>query len=269
MDDLLLAKDERGVATLTLNRPERRNAFDDALIAHLREALKELEAREDVRVVVVCGSGDAFCAGGDIGWMRRVSTAPFAENLADAEALANLMLALDRLSKPTIAYVDGAAYGGGVGLVACCDIAVATERARFCLSEAKLGLIPAAIGPFVMRAIGARRARRLMLTAETISAEIALDIGLVHEVASPEEAPRVIARIVAALLACAPGAQAESKSLLASCEGRPLDAELMWEAARRLAQRRASPEGLEGLSAFLEKRSPSWRGGDAGKTAGR
>jgi methylglutaconyl-CoA hydratase len=269
MDDLLLSTDGRGVATLALNRPERRNAFDDALIAHLREALKELEAREDVRVVVIRGNGDAFCAGGDIGWMRRVSAASFAENLADAEALANLMLALDRLSKPTIAYVDGAAYGGGMGLVACCDIAVATERARFCLSEAKLGLIPAAIGPFVTRAIGARRARRLMLTAETISAGTASELGLVHEVASSEAAPRVIERIVSALLACAPGAQADAKSFLASCEGGPIDADLMWDAARRLAQRRASPEGLEGLSAFLEKRPPSWRGGDAGKTPGR
>src|SRR5208337_4309952 len=170
MSDLLQSIDARGVATLTLNRPERRNAFDDALVADMTAALRALEARDDIRIVVIAGAGRCFSAGGDIEWLKRMAAATSGENLADALALAELMLCLDRLAKPTIAYVHGAAFGGGVGLVACCDIALASERASFCLSEAKLGIIPAAIGPFVLRAIGARQTRRLVLTAEAISA---------------------------------------------------------------------------------------------------
>ena len=170
------------------------------------------------------------------------------------------MHGLDRLSKPTVAYVHGAAYGGGVGLAACCDIVIATERASFCLSEAKLGIIPAVIGPFVIRAIGARQARRYALTAEVISARTAREIGLVHEVASEEDSLALREKIVAALLRCAPGAQAEAKSLVSFCQARAIDHELARETARRIAERRASPEGREGLEAFLERRSPSWKG---------
>lgn len=272
MSDLLQSIDARGVATLTLNRPERHNAFDDALVAELTETLRGLNERGDVRIVMICGSGRSFSAGGDIGWLKRMAAATHEENLADAEALARLMLTLDGLTKPTIAYVHGAAYGGGVGLAACCDIVIATERASFCLSEAKLGIIPAAIGPFVLRAIGARHARRFVLTAEVISAQLAREIGLVHEVASDKEAPALRDKIIGALLACAPGAQAEAKSFLSYCEGRAIDGRLAGESARRLAARRASKEGLEGLSAFLEKRLPPWRtgaSGDVAKTAHR
>ncbi len=258
--DLLESIDERGVATLTLNRPERHNAFDGELVAHLTGALRGLDTQADVRVVVIRGNGPSFSAGADVEWLKRMAAASFDENLADARALAELMHGLDRLSKPTVAYVHGAAYGGGVGLAACCDIAIATERASFCLSEAKLGIIPAVIGPFVIRAIGARQARRYALTAEVISARTAREIGLVHEAASEEEAPALREKIVAALLRCAPGAQAEAKSLVAFCQGRAIDDELARETARRIAELRASPEGREGLEAFLEKRSPSWKG---------
>jgi methylglutaconyl-CoA hydratase len=251
--------DERGVATLTLNRPERHNAFDRDLVAHLTDALRGLDARAGVRVVLIRGNGQSFSAGGDIDWMKRMAAASFEENLADANALAELMHALDRLSKPTLAYVHGAAYGGGVGLAVCCDIAIATERASFCLSEAKLGIIPAVIGPFVIRAIGARQARRYALTAEVIFARTARDIGLVHEAASEAEAPVLCENIVGALLRCAPGAQTEAKTLVSLCEGRAIDGALTRETARRIAERRTSPEGREGLEAFIQKRSPSWK----------
>lgn len=258
--DLLESIDERGVATLTLNRPERHNAFDGALVAHLTDALRGLEARADVRVVLIRGNGRSFSAGADIDWLRRMAAASFDENLADASALADLMHGLDRLSKPTIAFVHGAAYGGGVGLAACCDIVIATERASFCLSEAKLGIIPAVIGPFVIRAVGARQARRYALTAEVIFPRTAREIGLVHEAASEEEAPALCEKIVAALLRCAPGAQAEAKSLVSLCQARAIDGELARDTTRRIAELRASPEGREGLDAFLGKRSPSWNG---------
>jgi methylglutaconyl-CoA hydratase len=258
--DLLESIDERGVATLTLNRPERHNAFDGELVAHLTYALRRLDMQADVRVVIIRGNGASFSAGADIEWLKRMALASFEENFADAMALAELMLGLDRLSKPTIAFVHGAAYGGGVGLAACCDIVIATERASFCLSEARLGIIPAVIGPFVIRAIGARRTRRYALTAEVIFARAAREIGLVHEAASEGEAPALCEKIVASLLRCAPGAQAETKSIFAFCQARAIDAELARETARRIAERRASPEGREGLEAFLGKRPPSWIG---------
>jgi methylglutaconyl-CoA hydratase len=273
MDDLLQSTDARGVATLTLNRPSRRNAFDGALVTNLTDALLRLEARRDVRVVMLCGAGDSFSAGADIEWLKRGSSASFDENLAEATKLAKLMHTLDRLSKPTLAFVHGAAYGGGVGLAACSDIVIATERARFCLSEAKLGIIAAVIAPFVVRAVGARQARRLMLTADAISAEEARRIGLAHEIASDAEAPAVRENVIAALLRCAPRAQAEVKSLVSLCEGSAIDDALARETARRIAVLRASPEGREGLAAFLEKRAPNWRGGgsseDVSKAADR
>ena len=258
--DLLETIDERGVATLTLNRPERHNAFDGEMVAHLTDALRGLDARADVRVVLIRGNGQSFSAGANVDWLKRMAAASFDENLDDARAFAELMHGLDRLSKPTIAFVHGAAYGGGVGLAACCDIAIATERASFCLSEAKLGIIPAVIGPFMIRAIGARQARRYALTAEVIFARTACEIGLVHEAAREEEASVLCEKIVGALLRCAPGAQAEAKSLVAFCQGRAIDGELARETARRIAERRASLEGREGLEAFLEKRSPAWKG---------
>ncbi len=259
MSELLESIDARGVATLTLNRPERRNAFDDAVIAAMTAALKRLDGQSSVRIVVLEGAGGSFCAGADLAWMQRVAEDDLEANVADAGALAELMYKLDHLSKPTVAAVDGPAYGGGVGLVACSDIAIASERASFRLSETRLGLIPAVIGPFVIRAIGARQARRYFMTGESISAARAKEIGLVHEVAAEGALTTVRDAIIEALLAGAPGAQAEAKALASWCEGRPIDSEVAAETARRIAARRASPEGKEGLSAFLEKRAPNWR----------
>jgi methylglutaconyl-CoA hydratase len=259
---LLQTIDRRGVATLTLNRPDRHNAFDDALIAELTGALEAVGARADVRAVVLAGAGRSFSAGADLDWMRRTAGYSHAANLADAQALVRLMQTLDRLPKPTVALVQGAAYGGGVGLVACCDIALASERARFCLSEVKLGIIPAAISPYVVAAIGARQARRYFTTAEVMTAEQALAIGLVHEVVAATALPDALARVIDALLLGAPGAQAAAKDLVFLCGGPP-DAELAAETARRIADRRASAEGQEGLGAFLEKRVPAWAQGNA------
>ena len=259
MSQLLESIDARGVATLTLNRPERRNAFDDMLIAAMTSALKRLDGQFSVRIVVLEGAGGSFCAGADLAWMKRIAEDDLEANIADAHALAELMHKLDRLSKPTLAVIDGPAYGGGVGLVACSDIAIASARANFRLSETRLGLIPAVIGPFVIRAIGARQARRYFLTGESISAARAKEIGLVHEVAAEGALATARDAIIEALLVGAPGAQTEAKALASWCEGRPIDAEVAAETARRIAARRASPEGKEGLSAFLEKRAPNWR----------
>ncbi len=250
--------DPRGVATLTLTNPQRHNAFDDALIASLTDAFAALGRDDHVRVVVLASTGRSFSAGADLGWMARMAAYSEAENVADAAALAGLMRTLDRLGKPTIAAVQGAAYGGGVGLVACCDVAVASEAARFCLSEVKLGLIPAAISPFVINAIGARQARRYFSTAEVFTAARAREIGLVHEVVPAAELDATCAGVVDALLLGAPHAQAEAKSLVFLCEGRAVDDALSAETGRRIAAARASAQGHEGVSAFLERRQPDW-----------
>jgi methylglutaconyl-CoA hydratase len=258
----LEAVDDRGVATLTLNRPDRHNAFDDALIAELTAALRRLGGDPGVRAVVLASTGRSFSAGADLEWMRRMARHSFEANLADAAGLAGLMHALDRLPKPTLALVQGPASGGGVGLVACCDVAVASERASFCLSEVKLGLTPATISPYVVNAIGARWARRLFQTAEVFPAARAREIGLVQEVV-PDGAGLAAAgeEVLRAVLQGAPGAQADAKDLVFLCEGRPVDAALGEETGRRIALRRASAEGQEGIAAFLGKRPPAWRQG--------
>lgn len=257
-DDLLHSLDARGVATVTLNRPQLHNAFDDALIAELTQVLAAYGADPAVRAVVLTGAGKSFSAGADLGWMKRMAGYSYEENLADAAALARLMNVLDRLPKPTIGLINGAAYGGGVGLVACCDIAIASERASFCLSEVKLGLLPAAISPYVVAAIGQRQARRYFQTAEVIQSADALRIGLVHEVVAPDQLEAARDRILAAILLGAPGAQADSKDLVFTVD-RPLTDDVIAESRRRIAVRRASDEGREGVGAFLEKREPAWR----------
>lgn len=256
--NLLETIDARGVATLTLNRPDRHNAFDDVLIDELTTALRGLAARADVRAVVLAGAGRSFSAGADLDWMRRTATLSEAENLADAGRLVALMQVLDRLPKPTIAMVQGAAYGGGVGLVACCDIAIAGDRAKFCLSEVRLGIIPSAISPYVINAIGARQARRYFTTAEVISADTALAIGLVHEAVSEADMPATLNKVLDALLLGAPGAQAAAKDLVFLCEGRAVDQALADETAQRIARLRVADEGQAGLAAFLGKRPAPW-----------
>lgn len=256
---VLLETDQRGVATLTLNRAARHNAFDDAMIAELADRLAELHDDRAVRVVILRATGKSFSAGADLGWMRRMASFDFEENERDAMVLATMMQRLDRLCKPTIALVHGAAYGGGVGLVACCDIALATPSARFCLSEVRLGLIPAVIAPYVVRAIGARAARRYFQTAEVFEAEEARRLGLVSDCVAEAEIEPAVERLVAALLAAGPDAQAAAKRLVDSVADRPIDMALLGETARRIADRRASEEGREGVTAFLEKRRPAWR----------
>ncbi|HLY56344.1 MAG TPA: enoyl-CoA hydratase-related protein [Stellaceae bacterium] len=260
-ENILQAIDERGVATVTLNRPEAHNAIDDALILRLTETLQFLEADRTVRIIVLNAAGPSFCAGGDADWMRRVSAYTLTENVADAERLAALMRTLDRLSKPTIAVVHGATFASGVGLVACCDIAIAAESATFRLTEVNLGLVPAVISPYVVRAIGGRQARRYFQSAERIPAGRAREIGLVHEVVMPEALGGQLETCIRAILQGAPGAQAAAKDLVFLNDAHALDEALIAETARRIADRRITDEAREGLEAFLEKRRPTWRAG--------
>lgn len=257
-ETILTDIDGRGRATLALNRPELHNAFDDALIAGLTAALKSLEADPRVRVVVLAAAGPSFSAGADLAWMRRTADYSRDQNLRDALALAELMRTLNGLSKPTIARVQGPAYGGGVGLVACCDLALAGVSASFCLSEVKLGLIPAVISPYLVQAIAPRAARRYFLSAERFSAAEAKQLGLVHELVADEELDAAVERAVERLLANGPRAMAAAKELVAQVAGRALDEGLIRETAVLIADARASEEGREGLSAFLEKRKPRW-----------
>ena len=249
--------DDDGVAWVTLTRPEVHNAFDDTLIAELTTVLGGFASDERVRAVVLGAQGRSFSAGADLDWMQRMAGYSERENLDDARALVDLMRTLYELPKPTLALVQGPTYGGGVGLVACCDIAIAAQTANFCFSEVRLGLIPAAIGPYVIAAIGERAARRYFLTAETFSAHEALRIGLVHDVV-PDEALRDIGRrVIKALLRGGPNAQVAAKDLILTISGRPLD-DLAEETAKRIARLRVSEEGREGIAAFLEKRKPGW-----------
>jgi methylglutaconyl-CoA hydratase len=259
MTSILEIVDRRGIATVTLNRPEQHNAFDEVLIADLTASLKRLEGDPGIRAVVLTGAGGSFSAGADLGWMRRMARLSVEENIADAAGLAGLMHTLDRLQKPTVALVQGAAFGGGVGLVACCDIAIASQRASFCFSEVKLGLTPATISPYVINAVGPRWARRLFQTAEVFNADQARDIGLVQDVVPEGELATAGEGVLKALLQGAPGAQADAKDLIFLCEGRAIDAALAEETGRRIAARRASIEGQEGISAFLAKTTPVWR----------
>lgn len=245
-----------GIVSLTLNRPEVHNAFNEDLIAALTAEFTRLNDDANVRAIIVQGAGKSFCAGGDLDWMRRAAHYSSEENYQDAMRLARLMQAIDRNAKLTIALVQGAAYGGGVGLAACCDIVIADERAHFCLSEVKIGLMPAAIAPYVLRAIGSRQARRYCQTAEKISAQTALQIGLVHEVVSDITAR--LGELLNHLRLNAPQAQQAAKQILADLADAPLDEASLELTAQRIAERRASAEGREGLSAFLEKRTANW-----------
>ncbi len=248
----------KGVVWLTLERPEIHNAFDDRLIAELTAELAGLGADEGVRVVVLTGSGRSFSAGADLNWMRRTASYGEADNLTDARALAKLMQTLNELAKPTVARVNGAALGGGTGLVACCDVVVASAHATFGTTEVRLGLIPAVIGPYVLAAVGPRHARRLMLTGERISAAEAARVGLVHEVVPPDQLDRAVEQVVGELLQGGPAAIAAAKRLIGDLRGRPIDPPLVDATARRIAALRATPEAREGIGAFLDKRAPAW-----------
>lgn len=255
-DDALSIGRDGPVARIALTRSAKHNAFDDALIAQLTGAFEQLGEDPAVRVIVLAAAGKSFSAGADLNYMARMAEYGREDNLTDARALGRLMHVIDACPKPTVARVQGAAIGGGVGLVACCDIAVGTARASFCLSEVKLGLIPAVIGPFVVQAIGARAARRYFLTAERFDADTAHRLGLLHEVVAEEaDLDPAIDRLIAALLAGGPAAQAAAKDLIRAVAFAPPDT-VAEATATRIADRRASAEGREGLAAFLEKRSP-------------
>ncbi len=253
--------DARGVATIWLNRPDVHNAFDDTLVAAMTTELKRLEVDSAVRVVVLAGRGKSFSAGADFNWMKRMAKASEAENVRDAQGLAEMLHKLNYLQKPTIAQVQGNAFGGGVGLVACCDIAFAADHALFAFTEVRLGLTPATISPYVVAAIGERQARRYFLTGESLSAERAHRIGLVHEVCRLPDLAVMVARTVDALVSCGATAQREAKDLIRRVRHGPVDDEMIADTARRIAKIRVSPEGHEGMMAFLEKRQPSWRKG--------
>lgn len=246
------------VAIIVLNRPEVHNAFNETLIAELTRTLRSLDDDPRVRAVVLAGAGESFCAGADLNWMRRMAAFSRAQNLADAKALAAMLATLDGLSKPTIARVHGAVYGGGVGLVACCDVAIGTQDAVFSCSEARLGLVPATISPYVVRAIGARAAGRYFLSAERFTAAEAFRLGLLHDLALPQELDARVNELLGAMLAAGPRAQAECKSLLRAISNRPIDGRMIAGTAQRIARVRSSPEGTEGVAAFLAKRKAAW-----------
>jgi methylglutaconyl-CoA hydratase len=261
MPDNLIVEKRNTVAIVTLNRPEVRNAFDDVLIANLTKVFLDIENDETVRVMVLAGAGKAFCAGADLNWMKRMAGYGYHENVGDARALAEMLASLDAMSKPTIARVHGAAFAGGTGLVAACDFALGTPEAKFCFSEAKLGLSPATISPYVIRAIGERAARRYFLTAEVFDAAEAYRIGLLSALVAADQLDSSLDALLQNLLAGGPQALAKIKQLIRAVSGRALDDALIADTARRIAEIRVSPEGKEGIAAFLEKRKPSWTQG--------
>mgnify|MGYP002525988939 CR=1 FL=1 len=260
-EPVLLKATQAGVATITLNRPEVHNAFNAEVIELLSEMLDDLAGADGVRVVLLDAVGKSFSAGADLNWMKRAASFSADENREDARALGEMLRRLNRLPKPTVALVQGSAFGGGVGLMAACDIVIAVRAAAFSLSEVKLGLIPATIAPYVVAAIGERQARRYFLTGEHFDGEAALKLGLVHELV--DDGPGLIAageRMVERLFTAAPGALGEAKDLIEAVAGKPIDSHLIEDTARRIAERRAHDEAREGIAAFLEKRKPDWHG---------
>lgn len=254
----IVETDKHGVTTLTLNRPEVHNAFDDTLIEKLTKELEAIGRNPNIRVLLLAARGKSFSAGADLNWMQRMANYSFEKNHNDALSLAHLLQTLNALNKPTIALVQGAALGGGVGLVACCDIAIAADSAVFCLSEVKLGLTPAVISPYVIAAMGARAARRYFLTAERFTALEAHRLGLIHCLANTQDLRSAAQDIIDNLLHNAPMAIAETKKLIADVQHHSIDEKLIFDTAKRIAKIRVSAEGQEGLAAFLEKRPPRW-----------
>ena len=245
---------------VVLSRPDVRNAFDEEMIRDLTAVLTALSADSGARAVVLSGDGKTFCAGADVNWMRRAASYSREENLEDARRMAKMLRTIDTCAKPVVGQIRGAAIGGGVGLAAVCDIVVASDNTVFSLAEVKLGILPAAISPYVLRAIGPRQARDCFLTGERFGAEEARRIGLVHRVVADAELEEAVSAKVAALLTSGPEAVAAAKRLIESVAGKDIDAAFS-ETSQAIAERRASEEGREGLSAFLEKRKPSWSSG--------
>src|SRR4030095_13788851 len=254
----LVIERQGSVCRVTLDRPDVRNAFDDELISRLHEAFSEIGKDDTIRAMVLAGNGPAFCAGADLNWMKRMAGYSYEQNLADAKGLAEMLATLDRLPKPTIARVHGPVFAGGTGLVAACDIAVGTPDAKMCLSEAKLGLSPATISPYVVRGMGEREARRYFLTAEVFSAEEAFRIGMLSVLVKENELDSAIDGLVKHLLAGGPEAHAKIRALIRAVAGRRADDALVAETAKQIAEIRGSAEGREGIASFLEKRQAAW-----------
>jgi methylglutaconyl-CoA hydratase len=258
IDSILISTDPRGIATLALNRPEKHNAFDEQVIADLTAAFRRLASDPALRAAVLRARGPNFCAGADIDWMKRMAGHGRAENLRDAEAMAEMFRTIDAMPVPVIARIQGAALGGGCGLICQCDIAVAATDATFAFSEVRLGIIPATIGPYVLRAIGARAARRWLLTGERFGAPRALEIGLVHEVVDEAGLDDAVNSLLDGILKSGPRAVRAAKQLIRDLHGREVTDDLVAMTCRRIAEIRASDEGREGLAAFLERRLPAW-----------
>ncbi|BFM13374.1 gamma-carboxygeranoyl-CoA hydratase [Simiduia litorea] len=252
-------KDARGVVTVTMNQPDKHNAFDDQVIAQLQAAFDRASADKSVRALVLAAEGKSFSAGADLAWMQRMASYSLAENRRDADALAKMLYTLNHLPFPTLAKVQGAAFGGAVGLVSCCDLAFASARASFCLSEVKIGLIPATISPYVIAAMGERAARRYFLTAERFNASTAKAIGLVSEDVAEAELDQAVETAVCNLLNNSPAALSAAKQLVFDVANRPISQALVDDTSARIAAIRVSEEGQEGLQAFLHKRKPQWQ----------
>jgi methylglutaconyl-CoA hydratase len=258
MNGVITDIDDCGVARVSLNNPDKHNAFDDQIIGELTEAFVAIADNSNVRVMVLGSEGKSFSAGADLEWMKRMASYSYDENLRDASALALMLKTLNEIPQPTIARVQGAAFGGAVGLVSCCDMAVAASAASFSLSEVKIGLVPATISPYVIAAIGQRAARRYFVTAERFDARRAMEIGLVNEVADAEQLDQEIDRLIDALLANGPEAIIAAKRLVFDIAGKPIDQQLIDSTCETIAAIRVSKQGQEGLQAFLEKRKPHW-----------
>ena len=256
--DLVRIERDHDVVRVTLNRPELNNALNELLIDELGVAFDRIAADRSIATVVLAGEGKSLCAGADINWMRKAGTYSREENINDALPLVRMLSLLDRMPQTTVARVQGPIYGGGVGVVAACDIAIGSSEATFCLSEVRLGIVPGMISPYVLRSIGERTARRYFQTAEVFSAEEARRIGLLHEVVAPDALDERVAKMLKQLKSAAPGARSIAKQLVGDIAGRAIDEDLMSETAELIADVRATPEAREGLSAFLEKRKPSW-----------
>lgn len=252
------ATDDRGVATLILGRPGKHNAFDEHLISALTQTFQDVAADDSIRVLVLRAEGKNFCAGADLEWMKRMSTYSFDDNMRDATAMANMLKALNFLPQATIARVQGAALGGGSGLVCCCDMTVAASDASFAFSEARLGLIPSAISPYAVRAIGARAARRYFLTAERFHAARAMELGMVSEVVDEGKLDAAVDELIAEVLKCGPAAVRAAKQMLFRVSEDPFSDDMVRATSEGIARIRATEEGREGVAAFLEKRHPSW-----------
>ena len=258
MYETLEIERDGGIATLWMNRPDVHNAFNAQLINDLTAACQQLDADESVRVVVLAGRGKSFSAGADLNWMKAAGEASIEANVADARKLAGMLRVLSEMNTPTIARVQGAALGGGMGLASACDICVASEKAIFATSEVKFGIIPSAISPYVIRAIGERQSYRYFQTAERISAARAGELGLAHEVVAPEALDDKVAEIVAALMQGGPKSQAAAKDLIRAVAHKPVTDAVVEDTSQRIAQLRSTPEAKEGLSAFLDKRPAAW-----------